>query len=332
MDRKPGNRRPTWPRKSPPGAPNSPLRPVAPKTPYTLGKMWQQEPPEQPHAQPRSREATNSSWLVGEPRAREASPPRQPAYEPMADLPVPPTIPEDPGLAARAANDERLGGESISDERTVPLQNLPDAHASSGRARSLGSLGGQLRALWSKRAPRMRRPRSVRAAVAGVLVLCLVLGVAALGNAFLHGGANSAQNLLGARGALGAVSTAGAKVPAGHATPGATTNATAVPSNTQPPTPLTLAFTCASGVAGGTGKICVHTLPNAALTLTVRYCDGSYARGKPFHGASYADHSGNYTWTWTVTTTCVGATTATVTAKSAGQTATQSTTFAITNQ
>src|SRR5690348_3369467 len=97
------------------------------------------------------------------------------------------------------------------------------------------------------------------------------------------------------------------------------------------PAPLfTVAFTCANGTIGGRGMVCVHTQPDAAVSLTVRYCDGSYAGGKGLHGNMHADGSGNYTWRWNVGTTCAGAATATVTAKSSGQSATQSTTFTIT--
>lgn len=144
-----------------------------------------------------------------------------------------------------------------------------------------------------------------------------------------------------------ALRTAGGIVP-GEAAPGAagqggsaTSLATVTPSPTRQPTPtraptstatplppLTLAFICASGQIRGTGQVCVHTLPQAGLSLTVRYCDGSSAKG--LHGGVTADGSGNYTWTWYVRTTCLGPATATVTATANGQSLTESDTFTIT--
>ena len=76
--------------------------------------------------------------------------------------------------------------------------------------------------------------------------------------------------------------------------------------------------------------VSVHTKPDATVSLTVRYCDGSYAGGKGLHGNMHADGNGNYTWRWNVSASCAGTATATVTAKSSGQTVTQSTTFTIT--
>jgi hypothetical protein len=65
------------------------------------------------------------------------------------------------------------------------------------------------------------------------------------------------------------------------------------------------------------------------VSLTVRYCDGSYADGKGFHGNAHTDSGGNYTWRWLVNTTCAGRATATVLAKFSGQTVIQSTMFII---
>jgi hypothetical protein len=105
---------------------------------------------------------------------------------------------------------------------------------------------------------------------------------------------------------------------------------TASARNTPAPS-FTIAFTCADGTIGGRGMLCVHTQPDATVSLTVRYCDGSYAGGKGLHGNMHADGSGNYTWRWNVSTSCAGTATATVTAKSSGQTVTQSTTFTVTH-
>lgn len=110
----------------------------------------------------------------------------------------------------------------------------------------------------------------------------------------------------------------------------ATPAATSQPTMTTTPTPpLTLVFTCASGSLRGTGQVCVHTQPQAALSITVRYCDGSTAKG--LHGSVTADASGNYTWSWPLrTSSCAGSATATVTATWNGQSLTQSDTFTIT--
>lgn len=102
--------------------------------------------------------------------------------------------------------------------------------------------------------------------------------------------------------------------------------ATSTPAPTQPPA-LSLTFTCASGQLHGTGKVCVHTLPRASLSITVRYCNGAEARG--LHSGVTADADGNYTWTWHIRTACVGTATATVTAKWQGQSVTSSETFTI---
>jgi hypothetical protein len=76
--------------------------------------------------------------------------------------------------------------------------------------------------------------------------------------------------------------------------------------------------------------VCVHTKPDAKVTLTVRYCDGSYAQGKGLHGNVRADENGNHTWRWNVSASCAGTAIATVMSTSSGQTVTQSTTFTIT--
>jgi hypothetical protein len=90
---------------------------------------------------------------------------------------------------------------------------------------------------------------------------------------------------------------------------------------------LTIAVTCASAV-GGKGTVCVQTRPNALLTLSVRYCDGTYAKG--LQGSTHADGRGEYTWSWSAHTSCASAT-ATVMAKAASQAATVQVTFAVTN-
>jgi len=75
--------------------------------------------------------------------------------------------------------------------------------------------------------------------------------------------------------------------------------------------------------------VCVHTLPNASLTLSVGDVSLNLTKGKGFHGATYADNNGNFTWRWEISTSCVGSATATVAARSSGQTVTQSVTFTV---
>ena len=116
----------------------------------------------------------------------------------------------------------------------------------------------------------------------------------------------------------------------GHnGTPGASPAAspTVTTGPTATPQPLTLTFTCASGSLRSTGQVCVHTLPQTVLSLTIRYCDGTYAKG--LHGNATADAAGNYTWSWVVRTSCVGTATATVTGAWNGQSVTKSDSFAI---
>lgn len=115
-----------------------------------------------------------------------------------------------------------------------------------------------------------------------------------------------------------------------EATPTPAPSPTASPVRNTPAPSFMVAFTCASGTIGGRGMVCVHTRPDAMVSLTVRYCDGNYAGGKGLHGSAHADGSGNYTWRWNVSTSCAGTATATVTAKSSGQTVTQSTAFTVT--
>jgi hypothetical protein len=317
MSRKPKKRGLTWFGTNRSGArdtPDAPYPPISPKAPNTLGAMWRQES----HGR-----GDTDAWLVGEPQAPGESPPRQSGLEPYPSLPAWSATPQRDRFAAKGASDDtrdRLGGDSDAGGRGAPVRTQPGVpNLLQGRL-----IPGRLRALWGKVAAPLRRPYVALAAGVGAVALCAIFGAVALGAAFLHGGSTNAQGTPGAGSLNGAVASASA----GQATPSVTTTVT--PGITPSPSPLTIAFTCASGAAGGPGQVCVRTLPHAALSLSVRYCDGSYAKGKAFHGASYADGSGNYTWRWNVNTTCLGAATATVTARSAGQTLTQSTTFTIT--
>lgn len=167
------------------------------------------------------------------------------------------------------------------------------------------------RTLWQRfqRAPQRQRVGLV--AGAGVLALTSLVGVVVL---------CSHMPLIG----TGTPS-------AGGMSRNASSTATArALTTTTPASSFTITFTCASGTIKGTGEVCVHTKPNTVLSITVRYCDGNLAGGKSLRGSSHANDSGNYTWRWSVHTGCAGTATATVTAKSAGETVKQSTTFTIT--
>ncbi|HEX5440888.1 MAG TPA: hypothetical protein VFW76_08395 [Ktedonobacterales bacterium] len=167
-----------------------------------------------------------------------------------------------------------------------------------------------------------RRQQVGLAAILGAVVLTVLLGFVVLRAIFPSQGSNAGQVTPTAGRAVNGVASSTVAAP----TPSPTT----APARNTPAPPFTVAFTCASGAIGGRGMVCVHTQPGAMVSLTVRYCDGSYAGGKGLHGNAHADASGNYTWRWNVGASCAGTATATVTAKSSGQTVTQSTTFTVT--
>ncbi len=167
------------------------------------------------------------------------------------------------------------------------------------------------RTFWQRfqRAPRRRRV-GMAAGAAGLVLLSLI-GIVLL----------CSHLPLSGSGAPGAASASGDATATAAASTTATTTVT--------PAPFTITFTCASGAIKGTAKVCVHTEANASLSLTVRYCDGTYAAGRGIHGSVTSSKSGDYTWQFAVHTKCAGAATATVSAKSAGQTVTEHTTFTI---
>lgn len=164
-------------------------------------------------------------------------------------------------------------------------------------------------AFWQRFRRASPRQRVGIAAGAGGLLVVVLVGVALL---------CSHMPAIGS-GALGASDSSTATAAA---------SATAKATATTPA--FALAFTCASGAVKQTARVCVHTIPSATLTITVRYCDGSYAGGKDLHGSYTPDRSGNFIWIFAVHTRCAGTATATVTAKSAGKTVTQSKKFTIT--
>lgn len=114
---------------------------------------------------------------------------------------------------------------------------------------------------------------------------------------------------------------------ASHATP----TATVIPSPTA--IPLALAFTCPRNQPYKNAQVCVHTVPNAQLTITVTDCDGQRDFSPPLLLPVQADNAGNYTWKWRprhaqeCTLAPQNTATAEVTATSAGQTTTSSLTL-----
>lgn len=77
-------------------------------------------------------------------------------------------------------------------------------------------------------------------------------------------------------------------------------------------TPLTLDFKCRENPAGGfyvnavQGRVCVQTAPGAALTITVRFCNGAPDPSAELKGTVYADSSGYYEWSWNPRPDCAG--------------------------
>lgn len=244
-----------------------------------------------------------------------------------------------PRAAAKGAEPGQAGGEAFpSLPQWPPLSGKdPSAPGQSAAAPAAIVDGKQAPPPWETGAPdkppRARRsprtlwqrfqtfPRRLRvgmlAGAGGVALLSLIAVVVFCAHSpFLASGSPSARQ------ATATALASQSRAATASVSPAATTTAAAG---------FTITFTCASGVLKGAGKLCVHTQPNALLSLKVRYCDGAYAGGKGLNSSVRADSSGNYTWRWKVHTGCAGTATATVTAKSAGQTVTQSTTFTITH-
>ena len=150
------------------------------------------------------------------------------------------------------------------------------------------------------------RARRQRIGLAGVVLagVCLIVVIADL----VFNGLNAPEAVLPAPMARATVSHS----PATTVTPTATLNVLE-------PVPLT--FTCATAVSQSYGRVCVHTLPGTALTITVTYCSGfgSAENSSTLHGTSYADRNGNYTWNWVPQTDCRENATVYVAAQSDGQ-------------
>ena len=290
MDRRSDKRRLTWFGKT--------------QQPNTLGRMWQQTP---------QGDHETDNWTLREPMEPEIGAERGSRLSDWKELPPLPKWPPLPGEDPFARDATQVT------EPHLAAQWEQSAPGQSSR------LDQQLRRFWQSLISDRRRRWIALAAVAGVVVLCSLGSVAALGNVFRAGALLGGNGTSPAGNANGNVAlTPGLSTPMASPSSSPTVTVSAA-------TPFTIAFTCASGVNGGRGEVCVHTEPNATVTLTVRYCDGNYAGGKAFRGIAHTDGSGNYTWHWDVSTSCIGTATAAVTAKSGGQTITQSTTFTVTN-
>lgn len=176
--------------------------------------------------------------------------------------------------------------------------------------------------------------RRARLGIAGAVIVSVLL-IAACSSLALHAlgavGSSVSPAALGASATQQASAPGGASshAPTAAASPKTTATSAATAASTRAPTlPLTITFTCTTGSIRGTGKVCVQTAPSATVSLSVRYCDGSTAKG--LRSAGTADANGAYTWSWSVHMTCVGPATATVTAKRGGVSTTATKTFTIT--
>jgi hypothetical protein len=93
---------------------------------------------------------------------------------------------------------------------------------------------------------------------------------------------------------------------------------------------LSLAITSVAATDHKASHVGVHTLANAALTITVLYlCTNHLATSKSLKGTEHANRAGNYTWIWTPDTKCHGNARATVIAKEYGQTVRSVKTFLV---
>ncbi len=76
--------------------------------------------------------------------------------------------------------------------------------------------------------------------------------------------------------------------------------------------PLTLKFWCNDNPGGGffviasRARVCVQTAPGAALTITVKFCNGTPDPSSELRGTVNADSRGYYEWNWPPRTDCKG--------------------------
>jgi hypothetical protein len=100
--------------------------------------------------------------------------------------------------------------------------------------------------------------------------------------------------------ACGSATTTGSGNPVPKVTP--------VSTMTTSPTKLVLTFACQGGFtpSGTHERVCVRTLPDASLTIKVKYCTGSMDQSNALQGTFTADKTGSYEWNWTPKATCQG--------------------------
>ncbi len=262
-----------------------------PDRPDTLGAAWRR---------------------MAEPRPRK---PRD-----LPTLPDWPPLPDEPSQAAWPSLDSVVPDESHPADELQPTES----DGTLWPAPPITPLPPERRGVVRRFRSASKRTRLVVTAVVAVVLVVLIVACSSFALR-TRGGIVPGDAVPGLANQSGTATSLGTVTPRPTRQP----TPTLAPTSTATPLPpLTLAFTCASGQIRGTGQVCVHTLPRASLTLTVRYCDGSTAKG--LHGSVTADGSGNYTWTWLVRTTCAGPAIATVTASGNGQSLTESDTFTIT--
>src|SRR5437868_647920 len=88
----------------------------------------------------------------------------------------------------------------------------------------------------------------------------------------------------------------------------------ALPATHNQTSPLMLDFRCNDSRAGGfyvdrigtRARVCVQTAPEAALTITVRFCNGAPDPSRELKGAVHADSKGYYEWNWKPQPDCKG--------------------------
>lgn len=311
----------------------------------TVGQVWQQPPQSEQFTDDRLTGDWPAPEIPGMPEMPEM--PGSAASHPSGrqrwpSLPLWPPLSRNAPVAPKRQDDETP---DISD--SVTLDNIPVDYSSSDQIPRTewmpGPGRGQQypgvpdlpyeppRTVWQRFQAAPRRLRiGLIAAIVGVLVVCPLLSVVVLGNIFGTHPSTLGNGLPGGGLTSGQSGLSTPTNPLSTPSPDTSPTATLATETVTPVPPFTIAFTCASGAVGGTGQVCIHTQPDAVVSLAVRYCDGNYATGKGLRGTAHADGNGDYTWRWNVTTHCVGTATATVTVKASGQTLTQSTTFDIT--
>lgn len=177
-------------------------------------------------------------------------------------------------------------------------------------------------ATWSK---------TVKWAVTGFFALCWLIGTIAnaSGSTQQNASQSSPTALVATQAPTATPSPMPSPTPAPTLTP--LPKPTQAPVQQPAPAQLSVTFTGESAADGdATSYVAVHTLPRAALTISVKYCSGRYATSDSLKGTQYADAAGDSIWTWDPDTTCHGMATAYVTASLNGQTASNSVSFTVT--